>query len=222
MIILRRPRCLFAKMGLLAGFLLACLSGAPAATVTAMVTDELGRPLPDAVVMVTPEAATPAPPLLGSRIAAATIDQRDETFVPFVVVIRTGGTVTFRNSDPIRHHVYSFSPIRRFEMVEAPGETSPPIRFDQPGSAAIGCNIHDHMTAYIHVTDAPWAMVTDANGRAVISEVPAGRFVATVWHPRIRPRAEPPAVPLVLATQNSTLAVTLPVLPPRRVRASDY
>jgi hypothetical protein len=107
-------------------------------------------------------------------------------------------------------------------MVQAPGETSPPIRFDQPGSAAIGCNIHDHMTAYIHVTNAPWAMVTDTNGRAVISDVPAGHFVATVWHPRLRPNVERPEVPVVLATQNSVLSVTIPVLPPRRARTSDY
>ena len=211
-----------AKAAALAVLILARLSAASAATVTATVTDDHGRLLPDAVVMLTPEAGTPPPPLEGSPIATATIDQKDETFVPFVVVIRTGGTVTFHNADQIRHHVYSFAPIRRFEMVQAPGETSPPIRFDQPGSAAIGCNIHDHMTAYIHVTDAPWAMVTDANGRAVIAGVPAGRFVATVWHPRLRPSTAPPAVPLVLATQNSTLDVTLPVLPPRRARTSDY
>jgi len=203
-------------------FSILVLGEARAATITATVTDDMGRLLPDAVVMITPEAGTPSPPLQDSRIAAATIDQKAETFVPFVVVIRTGGTVTFHNSDPIRHHVYSFSAIRQFEMVQAPGETTPPIRFDQPGSAAIGCNIHDHMTAYIHVTDAPWAMVTDANGRAVIADVPSGRFVATVWHPRLRPRAEPPAVNLVLSHDNSTITVTLPVLPPRRARASEY
>ena len=192
-----------------------------AATVTATVTDDVGRLLPDAVVTITPEGgAASVPP--STRLSTATIDQKDETFVPFVVVIHTGGSVIFRNSDPLRHHVYSFSPLRRFEMVQAPGETSAPVRFDQPGSVAIGCNIHDHMTAYVHITDAPWAKVTDAGGRAVLTDVPAGRFVATVWHPRLRPRAEPPSIPLSLANENSTLAVTIPVLPPKRARAGDY
>ncbi len=199
-----------------------CFSGARAATVTATVTDDHGRQLPDAVVMISPQPGTPSPSFEGSRLATATIDQKDETFVPYVVVIRVDGTVTFHNADGIRHHVYSFSPIHRFEMVQLPGETSAPVRFDQAGSAAIGCNIHDQMTAYIHVTDAPWAMVTDAAGRAVISDIPAGRFVATVWHPRLRPGTEPPAVSLTLATQNSTLSVSLPVLPPRRARSSGY
>ncbi len=211
-----------ATAGLAATLLLTPLTTARAATITVTVTDDVGRLLPDAVVMIAPEPGTPAPRPEASRIAAATINQKDETFVPSVVVIHTGGTVTFRNSDPIRHHVYSFSPVRRFEMVQPPGDTSAPIRFDQPGSLAIGCNIHDHMTAYIYVTNAPWAMVTDANGRAVIADVPAGKFVATVWHPRLRPRAEPPSLAVALANENSTLAVTIPVLPPRRARASDY
>jgi plastocyanin len=195
---------------------------AAAATVTATVTDDHGRPLPDAVVMIAPEPGAPVPKPDGGPLAIATIDQKDETFVPFVVVIHTGGSVVFHNSDQIRHHVYSFSPLHRFEMVQPPGDVSPPIKFDQPGSVAIGCNIHDQMIAYVHVTDAPWAKVTDADGHAVIAGVPAGHFVATVWHPRLRPRTEPPAMPLTLATENSTLAVTLPVLPPRRARASDY
>ena len=211
-----------ARIVLVAALMLARVSAGFAATITATVTDDQGRLLPDAVVMITPAPGMPVPPPERNRIATATINQKDETFVPFVVVIHTGGSVTFRNSDQIRHHVYSFSPIHQFEMVQAPGETSPPVRFDKPGSAAIGCNIHDHMIAYIHVTDAPWAMVTDANGRAVIADVPAGRFTATVWHPRLRPGVEPPAMPLLLANENSTLAVTIPVLPPRRARASDY
>jgi plastocyanin len=217
-----RPAYLAPRLMMLAALLLAQPGIGRAATVTATVTDDMGRLLPDAVVMISAEPGTPVPKLEGSRIASAIIDQKDETFVPFVVVIRTGGSVTFRNSDQIRHHVYSFSPIRQFEMVQAPGEVSPPVRFDRPGSAAIGCNIHDHMTAYIHVTDAPWAAVTGADGKAVISGVPAGHFVATVWHPRLRPKIEPPSVPLALADENSSIAVTIPVLPPRRSRAPEY
>lgn len=214
--------CSFTLPGTLIVLLLAQAAAGNAATITATVTDDLGRKLPDAVVTIAPEPGTAMPRPDASRLATATIDQKDETFVPFVSVIRTGGSVVFRNGDPIRHHVYSFSPIRRFEMVQNPGEVSSPIRFDQAGSVAIGCNIHDHMTAYIHVTDAPFAMVTDANGQAIISDLPAGRFIAKVWHPRLKPRAEPPTLPVVVENQNSTLAVTIPVLPPRRARGSDY
>jgi plastocyanin len=217
-----RPSRLRVTAILSAALLFAFVAKVSAGSITATVTDEQGRPLPDAVVMITPEAGQPIPPLAGSQIATATIDQKDETFVPFVVVIRTGGTVTFRNGDRIRHHVYSFSPIRQFEFVQPPGDISPPIRFDRPGEAALGCNIHDQMIAYVYVTNAPWAAVTGANGQAMIAAVPAGHYVATVWHPRLKPRSEPPAVAVALATANSALAVTLPVLPPRHVHGSDY
>ena len=195
-----------------------------AATITATVADDQGRPLPDAVVMISPEpgSGTLSPIGEASTPATAIVDQKSETFVPAVVAIRAGGAVSFRNSDNIRHHVYSFAPNRRFEMVQAPGETSRPIVFEIPGVVAIGCNIHDHMSAYIYVTTAPWTKVTGADGQAILSALPAGRFVATVWHPRMRPLAEPPPQLLSLATENSTLSVTISVLPPRRARARDY
>ena len=208
-----------------AGFvalLCTCITTVSAASITATVTDDAGRPLADAVVTITPEPGTPMPHLAGGPIATAVIDQKDEAFVPSVVVIHTGGSVVFRNSDGIRHHVYSFAPVHRFEMVQTPGETSAPEVFDRPGAVAIGCNIHDHMTAYILVTDAPWAMVTDAQGRAMVTGLPAGRFSATVWHPRLRPRVEPPVQSVVLATDSSALTVSLPVLPPRRAPGRGY
>ncbi len=196
----------------------------PAATITATVADDQGRPLADAVVTISPEpgTGTPSPDGEASTPISVTIDQKSEIFVPAVVALRAGGSAMFRDSDNIRHHVYSFSPVRRFEMVQTPGETSAPIVFPQPGVVAIGCNIHDHMSAYIFVTAAPWSKVTGANGQAVLTGLPAGRFVATVWHPRLRPRAEPPVQNLSLATENSSISVTLPVLPPRRPRARDY
>jgi plastocyanin len=217
-----RPSRLLAKATLPVVILLASVGALSAATITATVTDEQGRPLPDAVVMIAPGAGQPPPPSAGRQITSATIEQRDETFIPMVVVIHTGGSVIFRNSDRIRHHVYSFSPIHQFEFVQPPGDVSPPIRFDRPGEAALGCNIHDQMIAYVYVTDSPWASVTTAAGQATIAEVPPGNYTATVWHPRLKPRSEPAATAVFLATDNSALSVTLPVLPPRRARGSGY
>ena len=78
-----------------------------AAGIVATVTDEEGQPLPDAVVSVSGVGGTRLAPF--APLASATIDQRDETFVPSVVVVHRGGSVTFRNSDRTRHHIYSFS-----------------------------------------------------------------------------------------------------------------
>jgi hypothetical protein len=101
-------------------------------------------------------------------------------------------------------------------------ETSVPIRFDKPGAAAIGCNIHDQMIAYVYVTDAPWAAVTDASGKAVIAGVPAGSYTATAWYPDVRPAPQRPGVPVIAATGNASLAVALTVAPSRRKRMSAH
>ncbi len=204
-----------------AAVLALALLGPPAwaAGIVATVTDQDGKPLADAVVTVQPIGATKLPSAASAQLATAMIDQRDEMFMPTVVVIHTGGSVVFRNSDRTRHHVYSFAPIKQFEFVQRPGDTSEPVRFDRPGSAAIGCNIHDNMIAYVYVTDAPWAAVTDQNGRATVTDLPAGSFTATVWHSRLRPAAPPPSEIVSIGRSDQTVVVSLAVLPPRRPRS---
>lgn len=192
---------------------------ASAAGIAATVTDESGKPLQYAVVTVTPAGSVAAP--TDARLATATIDQRDETFVPEVVVIHTGGSVIFRDSDTVRHHVYSFSPINQFQFIQHPGDISAPVRFAHPGVAAIGCNIHDFMIAYVYVTDAPRAVVTSANGKADFGDLPAGRFTVTVWHPRLWPDAPALSRSVELGGAESTLSVSLPVMPPAPPRSRN-
>lgn len=193
---------------------LAVLAGARpagAADVAVLATDGDGQPLANAVIALDPPDGAPPPPAPDDRI----IDQQHETFIPLVTILRRGGAVVFRNSDTTRHHAYSFSPVKRFELMQEPGEVSEPIRFDQPGVAAIGCNIHDHMVAYVYVADTPWTGLTDAAGRAVIRDVPAGPYRATAWHPRLRPGAAPPAQSATIGAAGTALAIRIPVLPER-------
>lgn len=138
-----------------------------------------GKPLAEAVLWAVPldGRSLPSP-------APAVLDQRDRRFVPHVLPVQTGARVSFSNTDSISHHVYSFSPAKRFELYLPKGETHPPVTFDRPGIVAIGCNIHDWMLAYILVVDSAWFVQTDAAGRAVL-DLPAGRWRLEVWHPRI-------------------------------------
>ena len=88
----------------------------------------------------------------------------EREFVPFVTVVQTGTVVTFPNRDPILHHVYSFSPAKQFEIKLYTGKSPTEIVFDKAGVVTLGCNIHDHMIAYVYVSDSPWTAMT---GRAV-------------------------------------------------------
>src|SRR5688572_30158988 len=122
------------------------VGGASAATVEATVRDAKGTPVEDAVVWLMPKAGK-AP----ARQATGQIAQKDRQFVPLVTVVQVGTPVSFQNQDPIRHHVYSFSPPKPFESKLYVGTPVEPTVFDKPGEVVLGCNIHDHMLAYVYV-----------------------------------------------------------------------
>ena len=165
--------------------LLVLLGASPAAAagIAVDVRTQAGAPVPNAVVALYP-GGRPAP--FGTAQRNYQIAQRDLTFSPFVLVVPVGSQVAFPNYDNVRHHVYSFSPVRRFELRLYAREQSRSVLFDRPGIVPIGCNIHDGMIAFIHVSDTGLAARTDGLGRAVFADVPAGGLVARVWHPYLR------------------------------------
>jgi len=156
-----------------------CIGSASAATLTAQLINQNGKPLVGAVLTLQGAAGRPA------VAPKADMDQRDKEFVPHVLAVRTGTAVKFPNSDNIRHQVYSFSPAKRFELRLYGGTPSDPLLFDKPGVVVLGCNIHDWMLGYIYVTDDPWFAVSDSNGNVTLDQLPAGRYVATLWHPKV-------------------------------------
>jgi plastocyanin len=155
---------------------------AQAADLRASVHDAQGRPLADAVVIAVPEGAALAP---RARGRVEQVEQIDLEFVPRVKAIQAGTAVSFPNRDGIRHHVYSFSPAKRFELPLYVGTPAQPVLFDQPGVVTIGCNIHDWMVGYIYVAPSPYFAVTGAGGSAQIAGLPAGRYTVRIWHPRL-------------------------------------
>ena len=151
---------------------------APAATLTARVVDQEGKPLPNAVLTLQ------GPPGKTAVVLKANMDQRDQEFAPRVLAVHSNTEVKFPNSDNIRHQVYSFSPAKRFELRLYSGTPSDPLLFDKPGIVVLGCNIHDWMVGYIYVTDDPWFAVSAEDGTVNFDQVPAGHYSATLWHPK--------------------------------------
>jgi plastocyanin len=182
----RRPSVaplLVALAVLVAGGTGAAIARAPG--VDAVVTDQAGKPVVDAVVTLTPVGGSP--PAL--RPAPAVMDQVNKEFVPAVLPVVVGTPVSFPNRDNIRHHVYSFSPAKKFELPLYIGTPSAPVVFDKPGPVALGCNIHDWMVAYVYVVTTPHFAKTTADGHAHVEGLPAGPYEARVWHPRLRGEA---------------------------------
>ena len=138
-----------------------------------------GQPLEDAVVEVYYDSASGNPP------QEENIYQRDAAFHPKVLAVPTGSYVAFPNQDTTRHHVYSFSPAKTFDLNLYLQETPPPVQFDQAGVVVLGCNIHDHMQAFIVVSNAPYAAITGAEGMLSLPTLPAGEHRVRVWHPQL-------------------------------------
>lgn len=180
-----------------AWLLAACWATAAAAStaVDVTVTDAAGRPLAGAVLWVESAAASDA----ARPLAGAEVMQQNKTFVPEVTVVTVGTAVRFPNRDTVRHHVYSFSPAKRFELKLYVGTPEQPVVFDRTGIAVLGCNIHDAMAAWVVIVDSPWFATTDAQGRARLPSVPAGSHQLRTWHPDfpvgVPARAQALAVP---------------------------
>ena len=111
----------------------------------------------------------------------AVLDQKNETFVPYVLAITVGSTVDFPNSDRVYHNVFSLSKTRRFDLGRYPRGESRSVRFDQPGVVRVFCEIHSHMSAFILVFAHRFFAVTDAEGRYRIEGVPAGSYTLALW-----------------------------------------
>ena len=186
-----------------------------AAEITAVVKDQHGEPVADAVVVAVPRSG---PPPRVTRPVRDTVDQIDKEFVPYVKAVVVGSSVFFPNKDNIRHHVYSFSPAKTFELPLYSGTPANPVVFDRPGVVPIGCNIHDWMLAYIYVADSPFFATTARPGRVTLDSLPPGTYAVRVWHPRMEGTEEATVRSITLATsQDVAWQLTLrPELRPRR------
>jgi plastocyanin len=111
----------------------------------------------------------------------ATLDQRNETFVPHVLAVTTGTVVDFPNSDRIYHNVFSLSKTARFDLGRYAAGRSKSVRFDKPGIVRVFCDIHSHMNAFILVFSHPFFAVTDEEGRYRIDGVPPGNYNVVAW-----------------------------------------
>ncbi|MBI4483308.1 MAG: hypothetical protein HY652_10510 [Acidobacteria bacterium] len=138
------------------------------------------------------------------------LDNRNCQFVPHVQTLPVGSTLVVKNSDPILHtthgHLVEYrssperahrhgeggmeNPHRRLKHQESLFNVALPfkaqeleVRLKKPGLIHLMCEAgHGWMSAYIHVSETPYAGVTDPEGRFRLEGVPAGEHELTVWH----------------------------------------
>lgn len=153
-------------------------------TQTIRVLDKNGNPVNNAVILIN-KSVLASPHGAQDNVI---IDQVDKQFVPKVSSIQEGSTVVFPNSDNIRHHVYSFSKAKPFELKLYSDQERPKVTFDKPGVVTLGCNIHDDMIGYVVINDALQGFVSDASGKVSIEfndavSKQSQAITLRVWHP---------------------------------------
>jgi len=186
-------RALFAALatGLLA-------TAAQAGTLEVLVLDRDGKPVPDAVVVVQP--STPGAAAKKALPLSATVNQEKMQFLPAVSVVGVGAKVRFTNNDAWDHHVRLTVPgalasatpsntdglsLRLEGKTEGKPASSTVLTLDKPGATGavlLGCFIHGSMSGHVYVAESPWTVKTEANGVAVIDDVPDGAATVKVWH----------------------------------------
>jgi len=157
-------------------FLLFLSKSVDAEPATIRVVDQNGAPIEGVVVSTQNNQPIIMPD------APAIMDQIDTQFIPRVLIINKGQYVNFPNSDDVRHHVYSFSATKQFEIGLYKGLNAEPVHFAQPGIVDIGCNIHDQMVGFIYVGDNENVVMSNDQGEARFESL--GRYFH-LWHPRL-------------------------------------
>ena len=180
-----------------------------AGDLTVSVRNAAGQPVRDAVVTVRPNAGVPAGPIRFSW--PLRVSQQNVQFQPYVLIAPVGATVSFPNLDRVRHHVYSFSRGNRFEIELFGQDQTRSHVFTAVGTAALGCNIHDQMLAFVRVVDTPWAGKTDASGNVTIPAIPSGAASLRVWHPQLNVRGN-----------ESSYVLTIGAGPGRQTMTGDF
>jgi plastocyanin len=180
-----------------------CSVAAMAGPVQIAVVGADGRPLSGAIVSVE------LPGVSAAARGSFTMTQRNISFDPRVLIVPVGASVAFPNEDRVRHHVYSFSRAKTFELKLYGRDTTKAVVFDKPGVAALGCNIHDAMTGFVYVTPSPFTAASNPAGRVGWAQVPAGRGTLTVWHPSIRAPGNMLSQPVQIGASGYQTTLTL-------------
>jgi plastocyanin len=120
-----------------------------------------------------PSASTPV---------TATMEQKDRRFIPELLVIPVGSTVSFPNLDPIFHNVFSLSKPKSFDLGNYSKDHTRMVTFSKPGIEFVNCHLHPNMSAAIVVAPNQWCVTADRTGTFVLRDVPAGTHTIVAWH----------------------------------------
>jgi plastocyanin len=168
-------------LGLLAAFL--GVGPTNAGTITGKVEAKKAKYVPNTVVYLEGVAGEFPPPE-----KPVVMDQQNLVFVPHVLPVLAGTTVSFHNSDEVQHNVFTPDECAgEFNLGSWGKDGSKDQVFKSPGCTAVMlCNVHPEMEAYVVVLENPYYGITDEEGSFRIEGVPAGTYQMRAWNKRLK------------------------------------
>lgn len=115
-------------------------------------------------------------------VEGAELMQKNQMFIPHIMVVPVGTTVEFPNADNVYHNVFSFSKTKTFDLGRYAQGKSKSVKFDKPGMVDVFCEIHSDMRAYVIVVPNEFYTTAGSNGEFIIRNVPPGKHVIAAWH----------------------------------------
>ncbi|HWO18650.1 MAG TPA: hypothetical protein VNO30_07730 [Kofleriaceae bacterium] len=109
------------------------------------------------------------------------VEQRGREFLPSLIAVPAGSTISFPNFDSVFHNVFSTSPLAAFDLGLYKAGEAREYKFEKEGIIRLGCNLHANMSAYIVVVGAPAYTVTDEKGNFTFRRVIPGKYKLRGW-----------------------------------------
>ncbi len=118
----------------------------------------------------------------GGKPIRVELRQEGQQFVPRLLVVPVGSTISFPNADPVFHNVFSLSGARKFDLGYYPAGQTRAVTFDDPGIVQVYCHLHPNMYAAIVVAPNRWYAQPGEDGTFSLHDVPPGTYTLVAWH----------------------------------------
>lgn len=131
------------------------------------------------MVILQPQTPGEFPP----QTTRPVMDQVSLTFLPPILLVRTGQPAEFWNSDATLHNVRVRNEVTKepaFNVALPTGGTYG-YTFTTDGFYEVGCDIHPAMAATVIAVSTPYATLTDREGKFTFEQVIPGSYKATVY-----------------------------------------
>ncbi len=110
------------------------------------------------------------------------MEQLNRRFVPDLLAVPVGSTVSFPNLDPIFHNIFSLSKPKSFDLGSYDKGETRSVVFPKPGIVDVYCHLHTNMAGTIVITPNRWYARSDKSGKYQIQDVPPGKYTVVAWH----------------------------------------